>query len=56
MLNAAKRYEELDGGADCTARPKPVLIKNGSTEEPPRKSVGEVILDMWTVKFLASRI
>ena len=56
MLNAVKRCAELDGGADCTARPKPVLIRTGSTEEPPRESLYEVILDMWTVTFLASRV
>jgi len=56
MLNSAKRCAELDGGAECTARPKLVLIKTGSADGPPRKSLCEVMFDMWIVAFLASRL
>ena len=56
MLNLARKRTEMDGD-DCTAaRPNLLLIKTGSTEPPAEVSFSEVVMNMWTVTFIASHV
>lgn len=56
MLNLARKRTEMDGDDEIAARPNLLLIKTGSTEPPADVSFSEVVMNMWTVTFIASHV